>query len=79
MAVQIVLYLTEVAWLLTNLKYFFYPEIYQLRFCAFTLWLCIELYQPATYKHKQDGIFEIVDEEGSEKVWHSFYIRKTFF
>lgn len=30
--------------------------------------LCVELYQPATYKQKQDGSFEIVDEEDSEKV-----------
>ncbi|KAM9466088.1 bifunctional peptidase and (3S)-lysyl hydroxylase JMJD7 isoform 1-T1 [Clarias gariepinus] len=27
-----------------------------------------ELYQPATYKQKQDGSFEIVDEDDSEKV-----------
>lgn len=30
--------------------------------------LNIELYQPSTYRQKEDGNFEIVDEEDSTKV-----------
>lgn len=30
--------------------------------------LNVELYQPATYRQKEDGNFEIVDEEDTTKV-----------
>lgn len=34
----------------------------------FSLGLYSELYQPAVYSLKEDGSFEVVDEENSEKV-----------
>lgn len=58
---------------LNVLVVFFINKMKQLWFCVFTLWPCVELYQPATYKQTQDGSFEIVDEEDSEKVCHSCY------
>ena len=34
------------------------------------VWFYSELYQPAVYSLKEDGSFEVVDEDNSEKVIH---------
>lgn len=45
---------------------------------ALFYFLLIELYQSATYRQKEDGIFEIVDEEDSSKVFKFIQIKLKF-